>query len=63
MLGQEVRVLANQQRPAGYYTIDWDGRNSLGNKASSGVYFYRMEATPQHNDPTFVSLRKMLLLK
>ena len=63
MLGQEVRALADEQSPAGTFTVEWNGENSVGNKVSSGVYFYRMEATPQNGEARFVSLKKMILLK
>ncbi|MCB0316908.1 MAG: T9SS type A sorting domain-containing protein, partial [Calditrichaeota bacterium] len=45
LLGQEVRTLVNRSRDAGFYRHDWDGRDAAGNTVSSGVYFYRMEAT------------------
>jgi parallel beta-helix repeat protein len=63
ILGQEVRTLANEQSSAGYFTVEWNGESSEGNRVSSGVYFYRMEATPQNGEPVFVSLKKMLFLK
>jgi hypothetical protein len=42
--GQEVRILVNEKRSTGRYTIDWDGRDDAGNYVSSGVYFYKMTA-------------------
>lgn len=57
ILGQNVRVLVDEQMPAGNYTVTWDGRNSSGNTVASGVYFYRV--TTQFGAET----RKMLMLK
>jgi flagellar hook assembly protein FlgD len=63
MLGQEVRALTDEQSPAGYFTVEWNGENSVGNKVSSGVYFYRVEARQNGGQLQFVSVKKMLLLK
>ena len=60
--GVLVRRLVLGYQPAGYYTGSsaaayWDGRNSLGERVASGVYFYQLltdEASP---------LRKMVILK
>ncbi|OQA04976.1 MAG: hypothetical protein BWY67_02223 [Bacteroidetes bacterium ADurb.Bin397] len=38
MLGQEVTTLVNEQKPAGYYTVEWNGTNSAGQQVGSGVY-------------------------
>ncbi len=57
MMGQLVRVLIDDVRPAGFYTIRWDGTDDRGRQVSSGIYVYRMEV------PSFVQTRKMLLLK
>ena len=60
--GKVVRHLALGYQSAGYYTSAsraayWDGRNSLGERVASSVYFYQLltdEASP---------LRKMVILK
>jgi len=57
MLGQEVRTLVNEQRPAGSYNITWDGRNNFGEQVSSGAYIYRIVAG------SFITAKKMILLK
>jgi hypothetical protein len=40
--GQVVKTLANENRQAGNYTVTWDGRDDQGNKASNGIYLYRL---------------------
>jgi len=55
--GQLVRTLVDALKPAGRYSIQWDGRSNNGAQVASGVYFYRLRA----ND--FVQTRKMVLLK
>jgi hypothetical protein len=62
LLGQEVATLANNEQAAGYYEAVWDGRTSFGTPVSSGVYFYRFEATSASGQ-TFANLKKMVFLK
>ncbi|HMQ68510.1 MAG TPA: T9SS type A sorting domain-containing protein [Ignavibacteria bacterium] len=50
--GKEVAILVNEVKPAGYYSISFDGAN-----LSSGIYFYTLEAN------NFSITRKMLLVK
>ena len=57
-LGQQVARLVNQQQTAGWQSVEWRG------KVSSGVYFYRIEATDVSNpNQRFVETRKMLMMK
>ena len=47
--GREVRRLALGHRPAGFYrsrgrAAHWDGRNQIGEKVASGLYFYTLTA-------------------
>ena len=56
-LGQQVRVLINEEREAGRYSIEWNSRNDQNQKLSSGVYILRMEAAE------FVKDKKLMLLK
>ena len=60
--GTVVRHLELGHQPAGYYTnrsraAYWDGRNALGERVASGIYFYQLQAN------NVSSLRKMLILK
>jgi hypothetical protein len=57
ILGQRVRELVNEVRPAGTYAVEWDGTDDFGKRVSSGVYFYRL------NSGTEVLAKKMMLLK
>jgi hypothetical protein len=56
-LGQEVRRLVNAQKPAGYHTIVWNGRDQQGKPVPSGIYHYRIQAGD------FVATKKMVLAK
>jgi hypothetical protein len=55
--GQLVRSLVAGEQPAGRYTITWDGRNTAGTQAASGVYLCELRAG------SFRSVQKMLLMK
>ena len=43
LLGEEIRVLENDRKPAGSYSIQWDGKNNMGNEQSSGLYFIQIQ--------------------
>jgi hypothetical protein len=57
MLGQRVRMLVNDTKPAGSYQVEWDGRDDSGRQVSSGVYLYRFQADD------VVLAKKMVLIK
>lgn len=68
LLGQEIRKLVNENRIAGQYTVQWDGRDETGAAVASGVYLYRLKAgEPSGGSPGvaqgFVETKKMLLLR
>ena len=42
--GQMVRELLHATRPAGEYSVSWDGRDQRGLAVASGVYFLRLQA-------------------
>ena len=55
--GQEIRTLVNNSQSAGSHTVTWNGRNNFGQKVTSGIYLYRLDAGD------FVNIKKMILLK
>ncbi len=60
--GQLIHTIALGNKNAGVYTSKnkaayWDGRDSLGEKVASGVYFYQLKTGD------FSATRKLLLLK
>jgi hypothetical protein len=63
LLGQRVAELTNEVQSAGFYNAVWNGQNQAGSQVATGVYFYRIEATPANGGARFTSLKKMLLLK
>ncbi len=52
VLGSEVAILANEEKPIGSYEVDFNA-----SALSSGVYFYRLQAG------SFVETKKMVLMK
>ena len=42
ILGREIRTLLNNNKTAGVYSVQWDGRDNSGNVVQSGTYFYRL---------------------
>ena len=58
VLGQPVRTLVAEHQNAGRYVVEWDATNDNGHSLSSGMYFYRLEASGE-----FLEVKKMLLLK
>ena len=52
VLGNEVASLVNEEKPAGRYSVNFNG-----SKLASGVYFYRMQAG------SIVETKKLILLK
>ena len=64
LLGQAVRTLVNEERPAGSHNVRWDGRNDGGRSVSSGVYFYRFSAMIVDGAAAgYIGVRKMLYLR
>jgi hypothetical protein len=57
ILGQKVATLVDGVRPAGTYSIEWNGTSSSGTPVATGVYFYRMRTDK------FTESKKMLFLR
>jgi hypothetical protein len=57
MLGCEVVLLVNGERPAGRHSVTWSGRDAQGMPVGSGIYFYRLQIG------SYTAVRKMLLVR
>ena len=59
ILGQLVNILVDEIKDAGYRSVEWDAGN-----LSSGVYFYRIQATGVGNSQnSFTAVKKMIVLR
>ncbi|MCH7761014.1 T9SS type A sorting domain-containing protein, partial [candidate division TA06 bacterium] len=55
--GRAVRTLVDGNQKAQYYTIKWDGKDNMGEKVATGIYFTRFIAG------NFASTHKTVLLR
>ncbi len=40
--GQLIRILVNENKQKGNYSVTWDGTDQKGNKVTAGIYLYRL---------------------
>jgi len=57
LMGQKVRVLVNEERKKGNYSVRWNGKDDEREKLPAGVYFYVLKTGD------YTSSKKMILLK
>jgi len=57
LAGQKVRTLINENQPASFKKIVWDGRNDMGESVGAGIYFYKLVSG------NFSKIQKMTLIK
>ena len=57
LTGQLVRTLVDGERPAGSYSVTWDGKDDAGRDVASGVYLCRMVAGE------YSAVRKLMLVR
>lgn len=57
ILGKEIATLVNDFRSPGNYDVVWNGMNSSGSPAASGVYFYSIRSGD------FYRVKKMTLIR
>jgi 5'-nucleotidase len=57
ILGQQVKVLVDEHQSAGTRSVIWDGHDQNGEKVSSGIYLYKLQAEE------LTQTKKMSLLK
>jgi len=55
--GRRVAILFDGAAPAGPLTLEWNGRDSRGREAGSGVYWIRAEAAGENRSRALVRLK------
>lgn len=55
--GREIWKYSTNQQSAGWHQLEWNGTNNLGERVSTGVYLYKINAG------SFVDVNKMLFMK
>ncbi|GBD89431.1 flagellar basal body rod modification protein [bacterium BMS3Abin04] len=62
--GQLVKDFTYNSQASGYHNVYWNGRNTEGEKAASGIYIYRFKAVSlENNGKVFEKSSKLMLLK
>ena len=57
MAGQHIKSLVNGHQISGDHTVKWDGTNDSGERVTSGMYLYRIDA------PDFSDTKRMILMR
>ncbi len=57
VMGKEINTLVSEQRTAGLYQAQWDGKSSQGIEVAAGMYFYQLSFNGS------AETKKMLLIK
>ncbi|MBD3287826.1 T9SS type A sorting domain-containing protein [candidate division KSB1 bacterium] len=57
ILGQHIKTLADDNFPAGKYTVEWNGTDTYGQTVGNGIYFYKIQTDE------FSEVRKMVVLR
>ena len=57
VLGREIKVLLDGEKRAGFYSIDWNGRDYRNMPVPSGIYIYQLKAG------SIIQSKKMILLQ
>ncbi|MFB0517595.1 MAG: FlgD immunoglobulin-like domain containing protein [Candidatus Neomarinimicrobiota bacterium] len=57
LTGRLVNTLINETKQPGTYQVQWNGRDSQGQRMPSGVYFYSLDTG------SYRAIKKMLLIK
>jgi hypothetical protein len=65
ILGHSIFTIIDKEQDAGYYQVEWDGKNMQQQTVSSGIYFYKFQAIDHTSSShsSYVDIKKMVLLK
>ena len=57
LAGQRVQTLIDDDQPAGFHSVVWNGTDDAGNLMPSAIYYYRLQVGD------FARVKKLMLLK
>lgn len=57
VLGQKIKVLVDEYKQSGRYSVEWDGTDQSGKSVAGGLYIYRLQV----ND--YTATKKMVYIK
>jgi len=57
LMGNKIRTLIKEDKPAGSYQVYWDGKDDQGKAMSSGIYLFELMSGE------FVQSKKMIMMK
>ena len=63
LAGQHITTLVSAHQLAGRHTVEWDATDAQGQAVVSGVYFYRLQASPGAALDQFDAVKRMLLIR
>ena len=63
ILGQEVKTLVDEITKAGFYNVEWDGKDNFNQRVASGIYIYSFIVKSVDGKQGFKQVRKMFLIK
>lgn len=55
--GKIIKILVNEQKPPGIYSIAWDGKDEAGKKLPNGIYYIRLIVN------SFTETQKVILVR
>ena len=61
LLGRKIRTLLDTRVYAGVHKIEWDRKNDLGERVSSGAYVYRL--TVSASERTYSAARPLIVIR
>ena len=57
VLGNEIATLVNEEKPVGFYEVEFNSTGLIHQTLPSGIYFYKLQAG------SYVETKKMILIK
>ncbi len=62
LLGERVTLLASGRFARGEHRLSWDGRDTIGQRVSAGMYFYRLQAGEGAERAAWSEVKKLVVL-